>query len=304
MRSRRIRLIDKNPLFFSMLIFLSLCLPILLISPLQAQQSITLTVGNGLGNQGSSGNPVEIGLSNVDTKVLGIGLDICTGEYLTCEACETTDRTTGLECTSTELGNGCCKILLRDNTDCDEENISECEYIAEGEGAIFRIIYSISVEAPAGECRELSIQDIHLRDKDNNPLSNAESVPGTFCVACINNADCDDGLFCNGAETCVGGVCQAGENPCPGQVCEEDSDMCFDIRPLVLTVGDDAGYRGSHNNHVDVTLDNTVDEVKAIQMDICIRHFRDDVLVEKSIKYAGNVQHWLCRVKREADFQG
>ena len=285
MITRRMKLKDKKSSHFSISLIiclcLCLCLSILASSPVQAQQAITLTIGNGSGDQGSSGNPVEVSLSNVNTEVLGIGLDICTGDYLTCASCDTTDRTTGLECTSTELGNGCCKVLLRDNTDCDEENMSECEYIAEGEGAIFRLIYSVSIEAPVGECRELSIQDIHLRDKDNNPLFDTESVPGTFCVACTNNADCDDGLFCNGAETCVGGICKPGENPCPGQVCEEDSDMCFDIRPLILTVGDDAGYRGSRNNHVDVTLDNPVDEVKAIQMDICNV---DDLLIFKTFK--------------------
>ncbi|MFQ5411287.1 MAG: hypothetical protein ACE5EC_03290, partial [Phycisphaerae bacterium] len=27
---------------------------------------------------------------------------------------------------------------------------------------------------------------------------------------CLNDADCDDGVFCNGIETCVNGVCQPG----------------------------------------------------------------------------------------------
>ena len=300
MRSQRIRLMDKIPFFFSMLVILSICIcvSILFASPLYAQQAITLTVGDGLGNQGSSGNPVEVNLSNVATKVLGMGLDICTGDYLTCAACETTDRTTGLECTLTELGNGCCKVLLRDNTDCDEENISECESIAEGEGAIFRLIYSVSMGAPAGECRELSIQDIHLRDKDNNPLLDTKSLPGTFCVACTNNAECGDGLFCNGTETCAGGICEPGGNPCPGQVCEEDSDTCFDILPLMLTVGDGAGYRGSWHNRVGVALDNPVDKVKAIQMDICNP---DDLLIFTACKGIDRAADFHCEMSEERD---
>ena len=28
--------------------------------------------------------------------------------------------------------------------------------------------------------------------------------------ACMGDVDCDDGLFCNGAETCVEGACVAG----------------------------------------------------------------------------------------------
>jgi hypothetical protein len=43
---------------------------------------------------------------------------------------------------------------------------------------------------------------------------------------CSIDADCDDGLFCNGAETCNAGSCQAGSNPCPGQSCDEATDSC------------------------------------------------------------------------------
>jgi hypothetical protein len=51
-------------------------------------------------------------------------------------------------------------------------------------------------------------------------------VPG----GCQNNADCDDGLWCNGAETCDGGSCSAGTDPCPGEDCDETNDVCV---PLV-----------------------------------------------------------------------
>jgi hypothetical protein len=46
---------------------------------------------------------------------------------------------------------------------------------------------------------------------------------------CTNDADCDDGLFCNGSETCDTGssLCQSGSNDCvEGQVCNENTDMC------------------------------------------------------------------------------
>ena len=46
--------------------------------------------------------------------------------------------------------------------------------------------------------------------------------------SCIDNGDCDDGLFCNGAETCVSGTCQPGSDPCPGQLCDETGDVCVD----------------------------------------------------------------------------
>lgn len=46
---------------------------------------------------------------------------------------------------------------------------------------------------------------------------------------CQTDPDCDDGLWCNGAETCNGG-CQAGTDPCPGEDCDEVNDVCV---PLV-----------------------------------------------------------------------
>jgi hypothetical protein len=44
---------------------------------------------------------------------------------------------------------------------------------------------------------------------------------------CINNGQCDDGVFCNGAETCSSGSCFSGSNPCPGQLCDEAADACI-----------------------------------------------------------------------------
>ena len=45
-------------------------------------------------------------------------------------------------------------------------------------------------------------------------------------TGCSGDAECDDGLYCNGAETCVATVCQPGSDPCPGQGCNEATDSC------------------------------------------------------------------------------
>ncbi len=37
---------------------------------------------------------------------------------------------------------------------------------------------------------------------------------------------CDDGLFCNGTEICVGSVCQSSGDPCVAQMCDEAADQC------------------------------------------------------------------------------
>ncbi|MCP4654894.1 MAG: hypothetical protein GY856_05680, partial [bacterium] len=44
--------------------------------------------------------------------------------------------------------------------------------------------------------------------------------------ACVSDPDCDDGLWCNGAETCDGCSCQAGTDPCFPDPCDEVNDVC------------------------------------------------------------------------------
>lgn len=48
-----------------------------------------------------------------------------------------------------------------------------------------------------------------------------------FPVDCVNQGQCDDGLFCTGVEFCQDGFCQAGPDPCPGQVCDETLPGCL-----------------------------------------------------------------------------
>lgn len=46
---------------------------------------------------------------------------------------------------------------------------------------------------------------------------------------CGGDADCDDGIFCNGAETCVTAACAVGTKPCLEEGrCDEALDQCFD----------------------------------------------------------------------------
>ena len=46
--------------------------------------------------------------------------------------------------------------------------------------------------------------------------------------ACVDNADCNDSLYCTGVETCVAGVCVDGTAPCSGGTpfCDETLDIC------------------------------------------------------------------------------
>lgn len=46
---------------------------------------------------------------------------------------------------------------------------------------------------------------------------------------CTLDDECDDGLFCNGAEYCVEGACRSSGNPCGSEtVCDEKHNVCVD----------------------------------------------------------------------------
>lgn len=59
---------------------------------------------------------------------------------------------------------------------------------------------------------------------------------GPCSGGCTSNSQCDDGQWCNGAETCVNSVCQAGTAPncndgiaCTTDSCNESTDSCNNV---------------------------------------------------------------------------
>ncbi len=55
---------------------------------------------------------------------------------------------------------------------------------------------------------------------------------------CDVDADCDDGLFCNGQEYCDSSLCRDGAPPCPPPFCDESEDTCEGvIAPVVTPLG-------------------------------------------------------------------
>lgn len=67
---------------------------------------------------------------------------------------------------------------------------------------------------------------------DGNPCSVDTCVAGE-CAAevmpgcCVDAADCDDGVFCNGTEGCHDSTCEAGAPPCSAdEMCDEPGRQC------------------------------------------------------------------------------
>ena len=59
-------------------------------------------------------------------------------------------------------------------------------------------------------------------DSCNEGTDSCDNVP--------NDALCDNGLYCDGDETCDALLdCQPGSDPCPGQSCDEEGDQCLDL---------------------------------------------------------------------------
>ena len=170
----------------SMCFFVTLCFMSLALSTGQAQ--VTITVEDGSGFIGSTGNTIDVTLNNPSENVKAVNLDICdVGDYLSCSACETTERSSGFSCTASEQEDGCVEVVLLVFGD---------DVIEEGNGPIFTLICDVSPSAPPEECREVSAENIQIANDNLIPLD-VTPAPGDFCFdACVSDGDCDGGT-CN-----------------------------------------------------------------------------------------------------------
>jgi len=101
-----------------------------------------------------------------------------------------------------ETGECVVALACMEDTDCDDEDVCTIDECLDGE-----CIYT-PTECPDGQV--------------------CDPETGECVEICTSDADCDDGLFCNGSEVCnEEGVCVSGEAPCSaGEVCDEASNSC------------------------------------------------------------------------------
>ncbi len=92
------------------------------------------------------------------------------------------------------------------------------------------------------------------------PLRIIPKDPEVECAdpcPCEMDTDCDDGLHCDGAETCVDLICQSGESPCSGNLlpfCNEENDACVEC--MTGSDGRD-GIRCTYDQCIDGVVYNT-----------------------------------------------
>ena len=82
--------------------------------------------------------------------------------------------------------------------------------------------------AAAGAGPDLCAGKALTCEDDDNPCTEDECNPETGqCGIPRTGTSCDDGMFCNGDDTCDEGECTEHEgDPCNGQTCNEGDDVC------------------------------------------------------------------------------
>ena len=78
------------------------------------------------------------------------------------------------------------------------------------------------------------------RGSDGLPRPNPTPCPGGVCAACVTSDECDDGVFCNGAEACVDGMCQSGAPPTCDDGIDCTVDGCNDVIDACSNAPDDS----------------------------------------------------------------
>ncbi len=116
---------------------------------------------------------------------------------------------------------------------------------------LFRLGVSCSLVVALGGCDPMVVD---IPDSTVRPRRDASTLDASVDAfvrqdagPCTSSANCDDGIFCNGTETCVATVCQPGTPPsCPDMVactvdaCDPRRDACSHTAPDV-----------DHDNHGD-----------------------------------------------------
>ena len=146
------------------------------------------------------------------------------------------------------------------------------------------------------------------------PAPAPEEAPG-----CINDADCDDGNFCNGIEQCIDGECEAATPPCnENEICMEDDQQCWteetiEVSSLIETLkrpwlmpkrcvwlplySEDAKLFDPQHSEFTVSGPNGNDTGIILNSGKLIKVFKDYILVPICIKKDADQGTWLLKIE-------
>ena len=161
--------------------------------------------------------------------------------------CTTSDTCTGGSCLGSLLDCGDDNLCTNDSCDDDANTCVNTNNTIPCDDGLFCTNGDTCADGacvtPARNCGDSNACTDDSCDEDAN-----------ICVNVANVAPCNDGLFCNGVDTCGGSTCTHEGNPCPGsdgdanckETCDETSDNCEGSDPngsvcddgLYCSVGD------------------------------------------------------------------
>ena len=187
---------------------------------------VTLIIADSYGYEGT----IDIELENTSL-VSEVHVDICDVNQrawlqIETDSCSTTTRSSDFNCVISNLGNGCVGVDLTTTVD---------GLIDLGNGVIAQLGYALDGNAPYGDFAHLACENSDVKDDTPASLSVTPKGGEVGVVACVGDLDCDDGLFCNGEELCVEGICEEGSNPCTqDETCDEEDGLCVPISQILL----------------------------------------------------------------------
>ncbi|MGB0716526.1 MAG: hypothetical protein ACPGXK_11640, partial [Phycisphaerae bacterium] len=154
------------------------------------------------------------------------GVQLCDPADGFCKDClVNTDCDDSDDCTDDTCDAGSC--VYTDNTAaCDDgDNCTELDSCDGGVCAGTPVVCgpTETCDPSDGVCKECLID----ADCDDDNVCTTDTCEANSCVRTNNMEPCDDGVFCNGTDTCMNGTCSSHSgDPCGSGTCNETSGGC------------------------------------------------------------------------------
>lgn len=129
-------------------------------------------------------------------------------------------------------GNDCTRNICNADNSCGTEAVAAGELCAGGTGTCNDSgVCSVCMPSDCDDQNECTLESCSGATCESNNAQDGTSCDNGngvcsagSCVACINDADCSDGVACNGEESCVDSLCVAGTAvDCAPQACKVGS---------------------------------------------------------------------------------